>query len=55
MRSLLLSLLLALLIAETVTKPIVANKVVVALNCGSKDEVVDSHDKVFKYQGVLRF
>ena len=55
MRSLLLSLLTILLIAEAVTKPMVANKVVVALNCGSKDEVVESHDKVFKYQGVLIF
>lgn len=51
MRSLLLSFLVIFLITEAVTKPIVANKVVVALNCGSKDEVVESHDKVFKYQG----
>lgn len=47
------SLLLTLLISQTATKPIVGNKVVVALNCGSKDEVVESHDKSFKYQGVL--
>jgi hypothetical protein len=47
-----LLLALGLLVLGTVSKPIVAGKVIVALNCGSKDEVVDSHDKVFKYQGV---
>jgi hypothetical protein len=51
MRSVLISLLVIFLTSEAITKPIVANKVVVALNCGSKDEVVESHDKVFKYQG----
>jgi len=34
------------------TKAMAAGKVILALNCGSKDEVVDSHDKVFKYQAV---
>ena len=33
-------------------KAMVGGKVIVALNCGSKDEVVDSHDKVFKYNAV---
>ena len=30
----------------------VGGKVILALNCGSKDEVVDSHDKAFKYNAV---
>lgn len=44
--------LIALIAIQIYAKPMVANKIVVALNCGSKDEVVDSHDKSFKYQAV---
>ena len=51
--TLFLPLLLVLIALKTVAKPIVGSKVVVALNCGSKDEVVESHDKAFKYQAVL--
>lgn len=47
-----LVLLLAAFLAVTLTKPIVPGKVILALNCGTKDEVVDSYDKAFKYQGV---
>lgn len=36
----LLVVLLAVLLGCSVSKPIVASKVVVALNCGTKDEVV---------------
>lgn len=38
--NLFLPLLLVLVILKAAAKPIVANKVVLALNCGSKDEVV---------------
>ena len=44
--------LMVVIVLEAAAKPIVSSKLVVALNCGSKDEVVDSHDKVFQYKGV---
>jgi hypothetical protein len=45
-----LALLLALLLSSALGKPIVASKVILALNCGSKDQEVDSIDKSFKYK-----
>ena len=45
--------LLALLFISTVSKAIVANKVIIALNCGSKEDTVDAYDKIFKYQPVI--
>ena len=45
-------LLISVLIASTLSKALVSNKIIVALNCGSKEEAVDAHDKVFKYQPV---
>lgn len=51
-RVLLTVLLVGVLACSVVAKPMVASKVVVALNCGSKDETVESYDKLFKYQGV---
>jgi hypothetical protein len=44
--------LLGLLGEAVLSKALVANKVILAINCGSKDETVDSHDKTFKYQPV---
>jgi hypothetical protein len=35
-----LAVLLAVLLGCSISKPIVAGKVIVALNCGTKDEVV---------------
>ena len=43
------------LVALGLSKAMTAGKVILALNCGSKDEVVESHDKVFKYTGVHLF
>ena len=40
------------LLACSIAKPIIANKVIIALNCGSKDQEVDSMDKVVKYKPV---
>lgn len=54
-RSFAIIFLIALFINMITSKPIVSGKVIIALNCGSKDEVVESHDKVFKYQGVKVF
>ena len=51
-RFLALYLLLAL-ITVVASKAMVAKNVIVALNCGTKDEVVESYDKVFKYQPVM--
>ena len=45
--------LVALLCSSALSKAIVANKVIVALNCGSKEETVEAYDKIFKYQPVL--
>ena len=45
--------LVALLCSPVLSKAIVANKVIVALNCGSKEETVEAYDKIFKYQPVL--
>jgi hypothetical protein len=49
-----LAVCLLLIMATTVaTKAIVAKNVVVAINCGTKDESVESYDKIFKYQPVI--
>jgi len=45
-------LLLACVFAFTVAKPMIASKILLAINCGSKDQIVESFDKVFKYQPV---
>ena len=52
MRAALAIVCLMAIVTLGLSKAMVAGKVILALNCGSKDEVVDSHDKVFKYQGV---
>ena len=52
-KNVLILTLIALFTISTFSKAAVAGKVVLALNCGSKEETVDSHDKVFKYQPVL--
>ncbi len=43
-------LVLLFLFAQLHSKPLVPSKVIVALNCGSKDQEVDSLDKTFKYK-----
>ena len=49
-RTLILCLIAFLWVSTS--KAIVGNKVVVALNCGSKEETVEASDKVFKYEPV---
>ena len=44
--------LLALLSYSAASKGIVRGKVIMALNCGSKEESVDASDKLFKYEAV---
>jgi hypothetical protein len=44
--------LLALLSYSAASKGIVRGKVIMALNCGSKEENVEAHDKLFKYEAV---
>jgi energy-converting hydrogenase Eha subunit G len=46
-------LILACLLGAGLAKPMVASKILLALNCGTKDQVVESFDKIFKYQPVL--
>lgn len=46
-------LILACLLGAGLAKPMVASKILLALNCGTKDQVVESFDKNFKYQPVL--
>lgn len=42
--------ILAFVIIQITAKPLIGNKVIVALNCGTKDAEVDSIDKSFKYK-----
>jgi hypothetical protein len=42
--------MLSLLVCASLGKAIVGSKVIVALNCGSKDQEVESIDKSFKYK-----
>lgn len=46
-----LKIIIVLLLAcASISKPAIANKVILALNCGSKDQEVESADKIFKYK-----
>ncbi len=49
-----LLLVLVLLVACS-ARPINPGKIIVALNCGTKDSEVDSFDKSFKYKAVSAF
>jgi hypothetical protein len=50
-----LLLVLVLLAACYSARPINPSKIIVALNCGTKDAEVDSFDKTFKYKADSSF